>query len=97
MTHSYQLKFLEFSSIWYGTLIGHNIQASTIIILMNDIYCTLFLKWNYNNGTKDYQNKLHLQNIRSLCKRSILVIWLECRFLDIEVNSSKSGISMLCP
>ena len=28
---------------------------------------------------------------------SILVVWLECRFLDIEVDGSNLGISMLCP
>ena len=29
--------------------------------------------------------------------RSILVMWLECRFLDTEVEGSNPGISMLCP
>ena len=28
---------------------------------------------------------------------SILVMWLECRFLDAEVDGSNPGISMLCP
>ena len=28
---------------------------------------------------------------------SILVVWLECRFLDTEVDSSNPGNSMLCP
>ena len=28
---------------------------------------------------------------------STLVVWLECRFLDIEVGVSKPGNSMLCP
>ena len=28
---------------------------------------------------------------------SILVVWLECRFLDTEVDGSNRGISMLCP
>ena len=27
---------------------------------------------------------------------SILVVWLECRFLDAEVDGSYPGISMLC-
>ena len=27
----------------------------------------------------------------------ILVNWLECRFLDTEVDGSNPGISMLCP
>ena len=29
--------------------------------------------------------------------RSILVMWLECRFLDTEVDGLNTGISMLCP
>ena len=29
--------------------------------------------------------------------RSILVVWLEFRFLDTEVDGSNPGISMLCP
>ena len=29
--------------------------------------------------------------------RSILVVWLECRFLDTEVDGSNPGNSMLCP
>ena len=28
---------------------------------------------------------------------SILVVWLECRFLDTEVDGSNPGNSMLCP
>ena len=28
---------------------------------------------------------------------SILVMWLECRFLDAEVDGSNPGICMLCP
>ena len=28
---------------------------------------------------------------------SILVMWLECRFLDTEVDSSNPDITMLCP
>ena len=28
---------------------------------------------------------------------SILVMWLECRFWDTEVDGSNPGISMLCP
>ena len=28
---------------------------------------------------------------------SILVMWLECRFLDTHVDGSNPGISMLCP
>ena len=27
----------------------------------------------------------------------VMVIWLECRFLDTEVDGSNPGISMLCP
>ena len=27
----------------------------------------------------------------------ILVMWLECRYQDTEVDGSKPGISMLCP
>ena len=29
--------------------------------------------------------------------RSVLVEWLECRFLDTEVDGSNPSISMLCP
>ena len=29
--------------------------------------------------------------------RTILIMWLECRFLDTEVDGSKPGICMLCP
>ena len=28
---------------------------------------------------------------------SILVMWLECRFLDTEIDGSNPDISMLCP
>ena len=28
---------------------------------------------------------------------SILVVWLECRFLEKEVDGPNPGISMLCP
>ena len=28
---------------------------------------------------------------------SILVVWLECRFLDTEVDGSDPGITILCP
>ena len=28
---------------------------------------------------------------------SILVVWLECRFLDTEADGSNPGLNMLCP
>ena len=28
---------------------------------------------------------------------NILVMWLECRFLDTDVDGSTLGVSMLCP
>ena len=34
---------------------------------------------------------------RNLEQLGILVNWLECRFLDTEVDGSNPGISMLCP
>ena len=42
-----------------------------------------------------------LRRLASICRfktsRSILVVWLECRFLDTEVDGSNPGNSMLCP
>ena len=35
--------------------------------------------------------------IRIKCHTSILVVWLECRFQNTEVDSSNPGNSMLCP
>ena len=35
--------------------------------------------------------------LSSYCNRNILVMWLECRFMDTEVDSSNPDISMLHP
>ena len=62
----------------------------------------------FPNDNKDCENAwVHLKlfnarllNIASFYWKfdwSILVVWLECRFLDTEVDGSNPGISMLCP
>ena len=38
-----------------------------------------------------------LLNDRIEISWSILVVWLECRFLDTEVDGSNPGNSVLCP
>ena len=36
-------------------------------------------------------------NIMTMLFVSILVMWLECQFLDTDVDGFNSSISMLCP
>ena len=50
---------------------------------------------NEQSSSKSTPTKRSSQPVAQLW--SILVKWLECRFLDTEVDGSNPGISVLCP
>ena len=49
-----------------------------------------------SSGVYEWDNNEATQSFKQYQILSILVVWLECRFLDTEVDGSNPGISMLC-
>ena len=43
------------------------------------------------------KSKILKHVVKLLLFWSILVMWLECRFLDTEVDGLNPGINILCP
>ena len=72
---------------------GVNNLGRVIILYSENTFGTgLFLA---TAGNADDVFCLWMQHVNMA--RSILVVWLECLFLDTEVDGSNPGISMLCP
>ena len=63
------------------------------------VYACAYKFYDFARCVLQYVNVVLLSCV-FICKqafRSILVVWLECRFLDTEVDGSIPGNSMLCP
>ena len=63
----------------------------TVAVLVRNMWIEQMMK------SLAYRYKSLLLKFIELCNWSILVMWLECWFLDTEVDGSNPGISMLCP
>ena len=50
---------------------------------------------SYDVGSSQWVSRMQRSYPQELI--SILVMWMDCRFLDAEVDGSNPGISMSCP
>ena len=77
----------------WGTAVADRPTVTTQIC----IYYRLILSSSYPDITSGccIQYIISVNVIRSIW--SLFVMWQECRFLYIEIDGSKPGISILCP
>ena len=81
--------FSKHTGVCQKKLGSNTLQYAMNVIFMYNYYSVIICIYiqYYNNCSITYINYIW----------SILVIWLELRFQDAEVNRSNPGIIMLCP